>query len=144
MITLLDASVLIALGDAGHQYEAPALRFFQNEAVLGGWATCPITENAFLRILSHPNYPRALSSPAEARQILTRLIGSPGHQFWPDDCSLMDTRLGASLPGSQHLTDQYLLALAVKHRGRFATFDSRINASLIPGGPAALYLVPTV
>ena len=143
MITLLDASVLIALGDAGHDHEAAALRFFENEAVPGGWATCPITENAFLRILSHPAYPRSLGSPAESRRVLSRLRASPGHQFWPDDISLTDTRLCPALPASQHLTDHFLLALALKHGGRFATFDAGINASLVPGGLAAFHLIPT-
>jgi len=36
MITLLDASVLIALGDAGHVHEDAAMRFFEREAVTGG------------------------------------------------------------------------------------------------------------
>lgn len=76
--------------------------------------------------------------------MLSRLLGSPGHQFWPDNVSLMDTRLCPSLTGSQHLTNQFLLALAVKHGGRFATFDARINASLVPGGHEALYVIPTV
>lgn len=141
MITLLDASVLIPLGDAGHEHEAAALRFFENEAVPGGWATCPLTENAFLRILSQPSYPRTLGSPTEARRILIRLLGSPGHQFWPDDVSLTDTRFFPALPASKRLTDLYLLALAVKHGGRLATFDASIDASLIPGGPQAFYLI---
>ena len=59
----LDASVLIALGDAGHVHEAAALRVFERKAVPGGWATCYMTENAFLRILSHPSYPRTLGTP---------------------------------------------------------------------------------
>lgn len=143
MITLLDASVLIALGDAGHVHEKAALRFFEKEAVPGGWATCPMTENAFLRILSHPSYPRSLGSPTESRRVLARLLACPGHQFWPDDLSLSDGRLHPVLPASKHLTDHYLLALAVKHRGRFATFDTGIEASLVPGGPSALHLVPT-
>lgn len=142
MITLLDANVLIALGDAGHHHEAAAMRFFQNEAVPGGWATCPLTENAFLRILSQPAYHRGLGSPAEARQVLFRLLASPGHQFWPDDLSLTDTRFFPRLPSSKHLTDLYLLGLAVKHGGRFATFDQSIDASLIPGGPAACCIIP--
>ncbi len=142
MITLLDANVLIALGDAGHHHEAAAMRFFQNEAVPGGWATCPLTENAFLRILSQPGYHRSLDSPAEARRLLFRLLASPGHQFWPDDLSLTDTRFFPSLPSSKHLTDLYLLGLAVKHGGRFATFDQSIDASLIPGGPAACFFIP--
>lgn len=138
MITLLDANVLIALGDAGHDHEAAALHFFQHEAVPGGWATCPLTENAFLRILSQPGYLRTLGSPAGACRVLLRLLASPGHHFWPDDLSLSDTRLFPTLPASKHHTDLYLLGLAVKHGGRFATFDASIDASLIPGGEAAL------
>ena len=143
MITLLDASVLIALGDAGHVHEAAALRFFEQEAVPGGWATCPMTENAFLRILSHPSYPRTLGNPMESRRVLERLLASPGHHFWPDDLSLTDSRLHPELPASKHLTDHFLLALAVKHAGRLATFDSGINANLVPGGRAALHVIPT-
>jgi toxin-antitoxin system PIN domain toxin len=143
MITLLDVSVLIPLGDAGHDHEAAALRFFQDEAVPGGWATCPLTENAFVRILSQPSYLRSLGSPAEARRVLLRLLASPGHQFWPDDISLSDTRLFPALPASKHLTDLYLLALAVKHGGRFATLDENIDPSLIPGGPQAFCLIPS-
>jgi len=46
------------------------------------------------------------------------------------------------LPESKHLTDHFLLALAVKHGGRFATFDTGINAALVPGGPSALHVIP--
>jgi toxin-antitoxin system PIN domain toxin len=142
MITLLDASVLIALGDAGHAHEAAALRFFEREAVPGAWATCPMTENAFLRILSHPKYPRSLGSPAEARRVLARLLACPGHHFWPDDLSIMDNRRYPDLPASKDLTDHYLLALAVKHGGCFATFDAGIDARMVPGGLGALRILP--
>lgn len=38
-----------------------------------------------------------------------------------------------------HLLDiNVLIALAVKHGGRFATFDRNIDTSLLPGGPAAI------
>jgi len=141
MITLLDASVLIALGDAGHDHEAAALDFFHHHAVPGGWATCPLTENAFLRILTHPRYPRALGTAGEARRVLARLLAAPGHQFWPDDFSLCDTTRFPSLPASKNLTDIYLLGLAVKRGGRLATFDQSMDASLIPGGAAALHLL---
>lgn len=141
MITLLDASVLIALGDAGHDHEAAALRFFQQQAVSGGWATCPFTENAFLRILSQPGYLRTLGTPAEARRVLLRLLASPGHHFWPADLSLADTRFFPALPPTKQITDLYLLGLAVKHGGRFATFDRGIDPTLIPGGSAALFII---
>jgi predicted nucleic acid-binding protein len=97
MITLLDASVLIALGDAGHGHEAAALHFFQDEAVPGGWATCPLTENAFLRILSHPSYLRSLGSPANARRVLLRLLASPGSMASPGSSSAAKARSSRSI-----------------------------------------------
>ena len=93
------------------------MRFFEREAVTGGWATCPTTENAFLRILSHPSYRRSLGNPMEARRVLSRLMAAPGHQFWPEDLTLTDDRLQPKLPASKHLTDHFLLALAMKHGG---------------------------
>jgi hypothetical protein len=79
----------------------------------------------------------------EARRLLSRLMAEPGHQFWPDDLTLTDDRLPQKLPASKHLTDHFLLALAVKHGGHFATFDIGINAQLVFGGQAVLHVVPT-
>ena len=86
-------------------------------------------------------YLGGLGSPMEVRPLLDALRAAPGHQFWPDDVSLSDRRLFPALPASRHLTDLYLLGLAVKHGGRFATFDQNIDASLIPGGRAALFII---
>ena len=141
MIHLLDANVLIALSDADHPHRAAALRFFEQCAVREGWATCPLTENAFLRIQGRPGAGRSFGSPLEARRVLASQLASPGHQFWPDDLSLADDRLFPLLPPSKDLTDIYLLALAVKHRGRFATFDTGIDPTLVPGGSQALFLI---
>lgn len=138
---LLDAHVLIALGDASHRHGDAAIRFFEGEAVRAGWATCPITENAFLRILGSSKYPHGTGSTANARKLLDKLVSAPGHQFWPDDISLMDKRLFPTLPGDKGLTDIYLLALAVKRGARFATLDTRIDPSIVPGGSAAYHLI---
>lgn len=73
----------------------------------------------------------------------SRTMAAPGHQYWPDDLTLTDDRLQPKLPASKHLTDHFLLALAVKHGGRFATFDTSINAALVPGGQAVLHVIPT-
>lgn len=142
MIALLDVNVLIALVNTNHVHHAPASRFFP-QAQPHGWATCPLTENGALRILGRPGANHGPDSPASARTLLASLLASPGHQFWPDDVSLMDARLFSFLPASKHLADLYLLGLAVKHGGRFATFDQSIDASLIPGGPTAYYLIPS-
>lgn len=138
---LLDANVLIALGDANHAHGDAAIRFFENEAVRAGWATCPITENAFLRILGNPRYPNGPGSADRARVLLEKLVSAPGHQFWPDDFSLVDLRKFPRLSASKHLTDVYLLALAVSRQASFATFDAGIDPSLIPGGAAAYVVI---
>jgi toxin-antitoxin system PIN domain toxin len=140
MIYLLDSNVLIALLDAEHGHHAAAKRFFSS-VQFHGWATCPLTENAALRIMGRYGASHGPDSPAAARVLLHTLLNRPSHQFWPDDVSLSDSLMFPSLPGSKHLTDLYLLGLAVKHGGRFATFDKKIDASLIPGGPAAYYVI---
>jgi hypothetical protein len=118
------------------------LQFFERRSVREGWATCPLTENAFLRILGRSGSSPSLGSTLVARQVLASLLAAPGHHFWPDDISLMDAHLFPALPPSADLTDLYLLALAVKQGGRFATFDSKIDSSLVSGGSAALLLLP--
>ncbi len=140
MIALLDINVLIALVDTKHIHDASASRFFQ-QTQPHGWATCPITENGALLILGRPGANHGPDSPTSARILLRSLLASPGHQFWPDGVSLMDTSLFLTLQSSKHLTDLYLLGLAVKRGGRFATFDASIDASLIPGGPQAFYRI---
>lgn len=143
MIQLLDVNVLIGLGDANHPHRAAALHFFEKCATVEGWATCPLTENAFLRILGAGSYPAGPGSTQAARRLLDTMRAAPGHQFWPDDLSLTSPGPFPNLPAPRHLTDLYLLALAAKHGGRFATFDQGIDPSLIPGGPTAYYRIPT-
>jgi predicted nucleic acid-binding protein len=38
--------------------------------------------------------------------------------------------------GHRQVTDAYLLALAVRHEGRFVTFDRRIALGVVPGARA--------
>jgi len=135
---LLDVNVLIALADRQHPHFQAALSWFQANAA-AEWATCPLTENGFLRILGHSSYSSGPGSPAAAATILEGMKQAvPQHHFIPDDVSLLDFGL-SSLPKvtSGQLTDIYLLALAVKHRAKFLSLDRRIDPSLVPGGPAA-------
>ncbi len=141
MITLLDVNVLLALADARHLHHLPAKSLIRQVRPTG-WATCPITQNGFLRIFGRPGQPEGPGSPEEARRFLASLLADPAHQFWPDDLSMADARFFPRLPAAKHLTDLYLLALAVKHAGRFATFDQGLDAALVPGGPAAYHVIP--
>ena len=56
-------------------------------------------------------------------------------QYWDERISLLDPQLfrPAFIPGHQKITDVYLLALAVRHRGRLATFDRSIPIKAVAG-----------
>jgi len=56
MRALLDVNILIALLDADHIMHRHALSWLERE-LRHGWASCPITENGVIRIMSHPAYP---------------------------------------------------------------------------------------
>lgn len=107
-----------------------------------GWATSPLTENGFVRILGHANYPDGPETPTVARGLLTELCQLPGHQFWPDVVTLRDGAVLPTLTTSEQITDLYLLALAVHQEARLATLDERIDATLVPGGDEAYFLIP--
>lgn len=142
MTFLLDVNVLIALIDPAHVSHDAAHRWFAAEGA-ADWATCPLTENGVIRIVGHPKYPNTPGSPAEVGAIIAQLRALPGHRFWPDSISLVgaDHVDPGQVLTSAQVTDSYLLALAVAHGGRLATFDRRLSAKAVRGGRAALHLI---
>jgi toxin-antitoxin system PIN domain toxin len=141
MIYLLDINVLIALCDPAHPHAEAAREFFSTTLTRHGWSTCPLVENGFLRIFGSRHYPGGPGSPRAARTILAGVLATPGHQFWPDSLTVMADATFPDHPAAEELTDHYLLALAATRGGRFATFDARIDPSLVRGGPAAYHLL---
>ncbi len=142
MAFLLDANVLIALIDPSHVYHDAAHEWFA-EAGSHAWATCPLTENAVLRIVGHARYPNSPGTPAAVAPLMTSLCALPGHLFWPDDISLLDMeKLDASrLLNAGQVTDSYLLALARTHGGKLASFDRRLVTEAVPDGKQTLHLI---
>lgn len=140
---LLDINVLIARQDANHEHHKLVSRWL-HENSNKGWATCPITENGFVRILGHPSYPGWPGTPVLSALALRELISSiPGHEFISDEISIADERIFKSLKEtkSRDVTDLYLLALAVQDNCRFATLNERINSKAINGGKAAYFVI---
>ncbi|MEO8925809.1 MAG: TA system VapC family ribonuclease toxin [Caulobacteraceae bacterium] len=142
MIFLLDVNVLIALLDPAHIHHEPAHRWFAREGA-ASWATCPLTENGALRIMGGSRYPKSPGTPAVVAPSLLSLRSLPGHQFWPDDISLLDSRLfdSSRLLRSDQITDSYLLALACTKGGKLATFDRRVVTTAVRSGQSGLHLV---
>lgn len=138
---LLDVNSLIALGDGDHEHHE-RMRCWFKERASEGWGTCPLTENAFVRILSQPAYPNSPGDSGQVRSLLVRLCRFRGHQFWPDDTSIRNPELFPVLGTPKQITDVYLLALAVSRSVKFATLDARIKPDIVPGGENAHYLIP--
>jgi toxin-antitoxin system PIN domain toxin len=131
---LLDVNVLVALFDPEHVHHEAAHRWF-GAARPEGWATCPLTENGFVRVVSNPAYPGRRTTVADALARLRRFAAVGDHAHWPDDVSIL--RPGdvdaARLAGHREITDAYLLALAVRHGGALVTFDRSVRTDAVPG-----------
>jgi toxin-antitoxin system PIN domain toxin len=130
---LLDVNMLLALFDAEHLHHARALAWWTDNRE-NGWASCPLTQNGFVRIISGDRYQRRRLM-SDAMALLRAQIARPGHAFWPDDVSLTDPQRfdHTRVLGPNQITDAYLLALAVKNGGRLVTFDQAIPLSAVRG-----------
>lgn len=141
-VYLLDANVLIALIDMRHDAHERSADWFAS-STSDGWATCPLTQNAVLRVVGRASYANSPGSPMAVMPTLAALLKRPGHRFWPDDISLLDAaHFDASrmiAPG--RLTDTYLLGLAKAHGAVFATLDRRLIADAVPGGREHLHVI---
>ncbi|HZX70016.1 MAG TPA: TA system VapC family ribonuclease toxin [Rhodanobacter sp.] len=138
---LLDVNVLLALLDPTHAHHAAAHAWFATAGK--SWASCNLSQNGALRIMSHPRYGNAVASTAIAAELLAELCSQPGHMFWPADLSLLDSPLidRERLLTSGQVTDTYLLALAAQHGGRLATFDKRLVTSAVHGGDVVRHII---
>ena len=79
MRALLEVNVLIALLDGAHVGHTTASAWLARE-VRQGWASCPLTQNGCVRIMSQPAYPGALSA-AEVALRLAQAAGHASHTF---------------------------------------------------------------
>lgn len=99
-------------------------------------ATCPLTENGVVRVMSLPAYGRRGGlAPGRVRAQLQRACAELDHVFWPDDLSLRDDAVFDfdRLQGHQQITDAYLLALAVAHDGVLLSFDQKVALQAVRG-----------
>lgn len=133
MVSLLDVNVLIALFDGAHCFHDAAHEWFAANRG-AGWASCPMTENGMIRVLSHPSYIGRRTTVGDAIDRLARLTATEDHVFWPDAVSICKGIVDAKhVAGHRQITDSYLLALAVHNGGRLATFDRSIPLAAVAG-----------
>ena len=141
-VALLDVNVLVALFDPDHVHHDAAHDWLAANRA-GGWATCPLTENGLVRILSNAAYSGVHESTDGIRERLAAFCRSGNHEFWPDAVSLRDRRFLLGRVTFPRITDVYLLGLAVEQGGRLATFDRRIPLHFVSDADRdSLVLIP--
>ncbi|MBS9534724.1 type II toxin-antitoxin system VapC family toxin [Mycobacterium sp. M1] len=136
MRALLDVNVVLALLDTDH-IDHDRARSWIVEEIAHGWASCAITQNGFVRIISQPRYPSPIS-PSRAIDLLSGATQTVHHEFWPCTVSIANPAVidRSRLHGSKQVTDAYLLALAVANGGRFVTFDRSVAQHAVRGADA--------
>ena len=137
MRALFDVNVLIALLDQAHPHHDSATAWLKSN-IRQGWASCPITQNGCVRIMSQPAYPGARL----VAQVIDRLRAATAHtahEFWPEDIAIVDPLVvdATRVHGVRQITDTYLLALAVKRSGRLVTFNGGIALGAVSGATRA-------
>lgn len=123
-VWLLDANLLIAFTQASHVHHGEAHAWLE-QAEHRRWATCALTQLAFVRLTSNPRVVGHTISPAQAIDALASMTAQPQHEYWADAPEPLQVPALASpaLVGHRQVTDAYLLGLAVL-RGQFlATLD---------------------
>ena len=142
MRCLPDGKILIALLDGNHVFHTPVHDWLGPHQ--GGLATCAITHNGAIRIMSQPRYSSLISlTAAQVKQQLQMGLTSQDHVYWPCNESLLDDRLfdWSRIHGHSQLTDIYLLGLAVRHKACLVTLDRNIAINTVHGAKAQNLLV---
>jgi toxin-antitoxin system PIN domain toxin len=144
-VSLLDVNVLLALAWPNHIHHLAAHRWFAESQGMG-WATCPLTQLGFARLSMQPVVVKIPVLYGDVMEALARMTANAAHQFWPLEGGLADVgdEIRTRVMGHQQLTDAVLLDLAIRHRGRLATFDRRVSRLLPPDSAAqdAVAIIP--
>lgn len=126
---LLDVNMLLAMAWPQHIHHALAHRWFfdiENRP----WASCAVTELAFVRLSSNPKFTADAVPPLEAVALLREMCLGTNHRYVPDTVSPGTASLfqQPGLVGHRQVTDVYLLALAAREGVRLATLDRALGA----------------
>ena len=128
---LLDANTLIALCWSEHVHHKAALAWFKSHAKQG-WASCALTQAAFVRVILQPAFSGENLPANEVVELLARNTAHPQHSYLAIDFDMraVQATCTGGLLGHRQITDAWLLTTAVRHQVKLVTFDSGI-ASLL-------------
>jgi len=125
---LLDANVLLALAWPNHPFHQRAVARLARRG-RQRWATCLLTQAAFVRLSSNPTVIPGAKSPAEAGNMLARLIDDSDHVFLEVKSRQLAQlqELLARCHGHNQVNDAFLIWLASSRGATLVTFDSPLR-----------------
>lgn len=131
MSHLLDVNALIALNWTQHEHHERVSRWFKSHAS-EGWATCALTQAAFMRMFAQPAFTGRAIGMADIYELLLRNTEHPRHRFLFLDFEFGDVmgHCTGGLLGHRQITDAWLLTTAIRHRIRLLTLDTGIRQLL--------------
>jgi toxin-antitoxin system PIN domain toxin len=133
LISLPDINVLLALAWSSHPHHDAAHEWFSREAS-GGWATCLLTQTAFLRLSLNPQIVSVAVDCRVAMNLLQGLVAHPQHTYIEAAPALTAAPFDELVPrimGYRQVSDATLLHFARAHGLKLVTFDQAM-ASICP------------
>jgi toxin-antitoxin system PIN domain toxin len=126
--TLLDVNLFIAILWPAHEHHHTALKWIKSRGK-SKWASCPLTQLGVVRLLSNPAFSADALPMQQAVAVLKRNIDHPLHEFWLDSVAVTGflAALAQHTQGYRYTTEAYLLGLAIRKKGRLATFDMSVK-----------------
>ena len=138
---LFDVNVLVALALTEHVHHRAAHTFLSDWR--GRWATTPMTEAAFYRLLLNPAITARPLAVTDIDAVLRGMRADPRWVFAPDDSTLTHPHIDTSvMVGHSLAPDLHLINLAAVHQMTFATFDRRLALQLAPRDRHHVTLIP--
>ncbi|MGH3412977.1 MAG: TA system VapC family ribonuclease toxin [Marmoricola sp.] len=142
-IRLLDVNVLVALTKNTHIHQEAAFDWVGGLPPGARWATCPVTESAYLRLMLNPVVAGERHTFDVVCALLEDLSLTPNRTFLADPTSLRSPAIDTDvITGRQQITDFHLVNLAATSAAVLATFDRRIAEALAPEDRRHVEVIP--
>ncbi len=142
---LLDANALLALAWPNHPHHRAVHRWLAG-VPQRPWATCALTQSAFVRLSCNPRIVGVTVFPRQALDILARNTAVDTHRFWAEQPPVAEVLapFRECLIGYRQVTDAYLLGLAVSRSGCLVTLDKGLAAIAVDGCRQALEILTPI
>ncbi len=124
---LLDANVLLALAWPNHPFHQRAAARISRRGVR--WATCLLTQAAFVRLSSNPAVIPGAKTPMEAAGLLQELMSDRAHVFLEARGKKFGelNQLLRRCHGHNQVNDAFLIWLAMTRGATLLTFDKPLQ-----------------